>query len=127
MNEIFLMEYGMTCLEFRLRDMKNHQPEEEWNTDNCYTFPSSVKKIVFFWNETCHWTVLTTEVGCDVWTRTLYNSLYGGKAKEMGPTWNAVKVRGQIDELIRAALSSKYPQLSQVRLSRWVLFDFEEP
>ena len=52
-----------------------------------YHFPPETKKIVFFFNPTeAHWTTVEIDLGDEVWTYSLYNSLSQG---EKGPTWNA--------------------------------------
>ena len=52
-----------------------------------YRFPSESEKIVFFFNPTeIHWTVVDVNRDDEVWTYTLYNSLFQG-AK--GPAWKA--------------------------------------
>ena len=62
-----------------------------WSNDELepglYRFPTGTKKIVFFFNPTeIHWTVVEVDLDDEVWTYTLYNSLFQG---EKGSTWKA--------------------------------------
>ena len=66
-----------------------------WSTDelepDLYRFPPQTEKIVFFFNPTeIHWTVVEVNLDDDVWTYTLYNSLFQG---ERGATWSACQVQ----------------------------------
>ena len=73
---------GRSWLEDQIHLWSNNELEP-----NLYRFPPETEKIVFFFNPTeIHWMVVEVDLHDDVWTYTLYNSLYSG---EKGPTWGA--------------------------------------
>ena len=73
---------GRSWLEDQIHLLSSDELEPD-----LYHFPPETKKIVFFFNPTeIHWTVVEVYLDDDLWTYTLYNSLFQG---ERGPTWKA--------------------------------------
>lgn len=73
---------GRSWLEDQVHLLENDELEPD-----LYRFPPETEKIVFFFNPTeIHWTVVEVCLDDDLWTFTLYNSLFQG---EIGPAWKA--------------------------------------
>lgn len=93
---------GQSWLEdqFRLLSEGSLEPD-------LYLFPPGTERIVLFFNPTeVHWTVVEVDLNDEIWTYTLYNSLFQG---ERGPTWNACQHQFPLlEQLICRA--SKFPE-----------------
>ncbi|CAF9935401.1 MAG: hypothetical protein ALECFALPRED_006376 [Alectoria fallacina] len=95
-----------------LEDQMHLWSKDELEPD-LYRFPLGTEKIVFFFNPTeIHWTVVEVELDDDVWTYTLYNSLFQG---ERGPTWTACREQFPLlEQLICRASGFPEPETRQI-------------
>ncbi|CAF9937748.1 hypothetical protein IMSHALPRED_000527 [Imshaugia aleurites] len=77
---------GRSWLEDQIHLLFNNELESD-----LYRFSPETKKIVFFFNPSeIHWTVVEIDLGDNLWTYTLYNSL---SQSEKGSTWKASHVQ----------------------------------
>lgn len=99
---------GRSWLEDQIHLCSND--ELEWDL---YRFPPETEKIVFLFNPTeIHWTVVEVDLDDDVWTYTLYNSLFQG---EKGPTWKACQEQFPLlEQLICRASGFAKPETREI-------------
>ena len=97
-----------------LEDQLHLWSKDELDEPDLYRFPLGTQKIVFFFNPTeIHWTVVEVELDdSDVWTYTLYNSLFQG---ERGPTWKACQEQFPLlEQLICRASGFPEPETREI-------------
>lgn len=99
---------GRSWLEDQIHLLSNNELEPD-----LYRFPPETKKIVFFFNPTeVHWTVVEVDLNDDVWTYTLYNSLFKG---EKGPTWKACQEQFPLlEQLVCRASGFSKPKTREI-------------